>query len=169
MKRTILLSYIALVIAVVLSAAAGRGAESAPEETASPMESAAPETTPQPLPAPERISLLTEDGILEMDMQEYLVGVVAAEMPAAFPDEALKAQAVAARTYAMNCAAGKKHGDAQVCADYKCCQAWQDDAALHEKWGVDYDMYIEKIRAAVAATEGQYLSYDVEAVFAAFH
>ena len=169
MKRTILLSYIALVIAVVLSAAAGRGAESAPEETASPMESAAPETTPQPLPAPERISLLTEDGILEMDMQEYLVGVVAAEMPAAFPDEALKAQAVAARTYAMNCAAGKKHGDAQVCADYKCCQAWQDDAALHEKWGVDYDMYIEKIRAAVAATEGQYLSYDGEAVFAAFH
>lgn len=144
MKRTILLSYIALVIAVVLSAAAGRGAESAPEETAPPMESAAPETTPQPLSAPERISLLTEDGILEMDMQEYLVGVVAAEMPAAFPDEALKAQAVAARTYAMNCAAGKKHGDAQVCADYKCCQAWQDDAALREKWGVDYDMYIEK-------------------------
>ena len=84
-------------------------------------------------------------------------------------DEALKAQAVAARTYAMNCAAGKKHGDAQVCADYKCCQAWQDDAALREKWGVDYDMYIEKIRAAVAATEGQYLSYDGEAVFAAFH
>ena len=91
MKRTILLSYIALVIAVVLSAAAGRGAESAPEETAPPMESAAPETTPQPPSAPERISLLTEDGILEMDMQEYLVGVVAAEMPAAFPDEALKA------------------------------------------------------------------------------
>ena len=169
MKRTILLSYIALVIAVVLSAAAGRGAESAPEETAPPVESAAPETTPQPLSAPERISLLTEDGILEMDMKEYLVGVVAAEMPAAFPDEALKAQAVAARTYAMNCAAGKKHGDAQVCADYKCCQAWQDDAALREKWGVDYDMYIEKIRAAVAATEGQYLSYDGEAVFAAFH
>lgn len=48
------------------------------------MESAAPETTPQPLSAPERISLLTEDGILEMDMQEYLVGVVAAEMPGGF-------------------------------------------------------------------------------------
>lgn len=169
MKRTILMSYIALAIAVVLSAAAGRGTESAPEETAPPVESSVSETTPQTLSAPERISLLTGDGILEMDMQEYLIGVVAAEMPATFPDEALKAQAVAARTYAMNCAAGEKHGDAQVCADYKCCQAWQNDAALREKWGADYDMYLEKISAAVAATAGQYLSYDGEAVFAAFH
>ena len=85
MKRTILMAYIALVIAVVLSAAARRGAESAPEEAAPPAESSAPETTPQPLSAPERISLLTGDGILEMDMQEYLIGVVAAEMPATFP------------------------------------------------------------------------------------
>ena len=169
MKRTILLSYIALVIAVVLSAAAGRGAESAPEETAPPMESAAPETTPQPLSAPERISLLTEDGILEMDMQEYLVGVVAAEMPAAFPDEALKAQAVAARTYAMNCAAGKKHGDAQVCADYKCCQAWQDDAALREQWGADYAHNMARIRQAVTDTDGQYLTYGGQLIRAVFH
>ena len=104
-----------------------------------------------------------------MDMQEYLVGVVAAEMPASFQDEALKAQAVAARTYAMYCALGQKHGEAQVCTDYSCCQAWQSDEALRQKWGGDYDTYSQKIRAAVEATAGQYLSYEGQPVFAAFH
>ena len=104
-----------------------------------------------------------------MDMQEYLVGVVAAEMPASFQDEALKAQAVAARTYAMYCALGQKHGEAQVCTDYACCQAWQSDETLRQKWGGDYDAYCQKIRAAVEATAGQYLSYEGQPAFAAFH
>ena len=90
-------------------------------------------------------------------------------MPASFQDEALKAQAVAARTYAMYCAKGQKHGEAQVCTDYACCQAWQSDEALRQKWGGDYDTYSQKIRAAVEATAGQYLSYEGQPVFAAFH
>ena len=90
-------------------------------------------------------------------------------MPASFQDEALKAQAVAARTYAMYCAKSQKHGEAQVCTDYACCQAWQSDEALRQKWGGDYDTYSQKIRAAVEATAGQYLSYAGQPVFAAFH
>ena len=69
----------------------------------------------------------------------------------------------------MNCAAGKKHGDAQVCADYKCCQAWQDDAALREQWGADYARNMARIRQAVTDTDGQYLTYGGQLIRAVFH
>lgn len=173
MKRTILLSYIALIIALVTAFFIRRSA-AAPAPTPKPAPTETPTVStampsPEPISAPESISLLTENGILELDMQEYLIGVVAAEMPASFPEEALKAQAVAARTYTMNCASVGKHGDAQICYDYKCCQAWQDDAALHEKWGDDYELYYNKISEAVTATKGEFLCYEGEVIFAAFH
>ena len=178
MKKTILLSYLALFIVLGFPLLLQGRSLSLPEASApAAAESPAPETSaaPAPLaasagePAPDSISVLTDGGAVTMDMQEYLVGVVAAEMPASFQDEALKAQAVAARTYAMYCAKGQKHGEAQVCTDYACCQAWQSDEALRQKWGGDYDTYSQKIRAAVEATAGQYLSYAGQPVFAAFH
>jgi len=119
--------------------------------------------------AAEYIDVFIDEDIERMNMQNYLEGVVAAEMPASFPLEALKAQAVAARTYAIYCADGNKHGDAQVCTDYACCQAWLDDVSLRERWGDGYETYVERIRTAVEQTEGQYLSYEGQAVFAAFH
>ena len=178
MKKTILLSYLALFIVLGFPLLLQGRSLSLPEASApAAAESPAPETStaPAPLaasagePAPDSISVLTDGGTVTMDMQEYLVGVVAAEMPASFQDEALKAQAVAARTYAMYCAKGQKHGEAQVCTDYACCQAWQSEEALRQKWGGDYDTYSQKIRAAVEATAGQYLSYEGQPVFAAFH
>ena len=180
MKKTILLSYLALFIVLGFPLLLQGRSLPQPEAEApvpSAAESTAPETdsAPAPLaasagePAPDSITVLTDGGAVTMDMQEYLVGVVAAEMPASFQEEALKAQAVAARTYAMYCALGQKHGEAQVCTDYTCCQAWQSEEALRQKWGGDYDTYNQKIRAAVEATAGQYLSYEGQPVFAAFH
>lgn len=178
MKKTILLSYLALFIVLGFPLLLQGRSLSLPEASApAAAESSAPETSaaPAPLaasagePAPDSITVLTDGGAVTMDMQEYLVGVVAAEMPASFQAEALKAQAVAARTYAMYCAKGQKHGEAQVCTDYACCQAWQSEEALRQKWGGDYDTYSQKIRAAVEATAGQYLSYEGQPVFAAFH
>ena len=180
MKKTILLSYLALFIVLGFPLLLQGRSLPQPEAEApvpSAAESTAPETdsAPAPLaasagePAPDSITVLTDGGAVTMDMQEYLVGVVAAEMPASFQEEALKAQAVAARTYAMYCALGQKHGDAQVCTDYTCCQAWQSEEALRQKWGGDYDACSQKIRAAVEATAGQYLSYEGQPVFAAFH
>ena len=169
MRRTILLSYIALIIAAAISLFPRSSASFSVPDAAAAETPAASEQPAGLAAAPEKICLLTENGTLELDMQEYLIGVVAAEMPASFPSEALKAQAVAARTYAMNCAAAGKHGGAQVCADYKCCQAWQDDASLREKWGADYDLYRSKISDAVYATAGEFLSYEGEVIFAAFH
>ena len=178
MKKTILLSYLALFIVLGFPLLLQGRSLSLPEASAPvAAESPAPEASPAPAPlaasagepAPDSITVLTDGGAVTMDMQEYLVGVVAAEMPASFQDEALKAQAVAARTYAMYCAKGQKHGEAQVCTDYACCQAWQSEEALRQKWGGDYDTYSQKIRAAVEATAGQYLSYAGQPVFAAFH
>ncbi len=178
MKKTILMSYLALIIVLgfpLLLRGQPIPALDSSEPTA--VETAIPETSPETspeiaaaaAPAPDSIKVLTDDGIVTMDMQEYLVGVVAAEMPASFQSEALKAQAVAARTYAMYCAAGEKHGEAQVCTDYTCCQAWHSDETLRQNWGENYDAYIQKIREAVEATAGQYLTYEGQPVFAAFH
>ena len=163
MKRTILYAYIALLVAVGLPflanlgerdarAASGGGGEANPTPTIAvdeaPLPSAPPSPAAAPPPAPESIAVLMKDGSVEqMDMQDYLTGVVAAEMPADFHPEALKAQAVAARSYAMYCASFAKHGPAQVCTDYACCQAWRSEEDCKAKWGERYDviLYIDKI------------------------
>lgn len=115
-----------------------------------------------------KIRLLADGEEREMSLEDYLQGVVAAEMPASFEPEALKAQAVAARTYAMYRIASNAHNGA-ICSDYGCCQAWLSEEQLREKWAAAYDDYSEKIRAAVIETEGQCLSYKGEAILAAFH
>ena len=71
----------------------------------------------------------------EMDLNEYLWGVVAAEMPASFSQEALKAQAVAARTYALHRGPTQNHPDADLCTDYACCQAWIAKDTAQGNWG----------------------------------
>ena len=108
MKKTVFLSYLALLLCFVLPLSRrDRPAVAAPpppvaEEAAalpSPAPSAAPAESPSPAaPAPETLRVLTAEGLREMRMQDYLPGVVAAEMPAAFPEEALKAQAIYAYT-----------------------------------------------------------------------
>ncbi len=121
-------------------------------------------------PEESRLLLVLCGGELrEMALEDYLPGVVAAEMPASFPEEALKAQAVAARTFALYCAGSGKHVDADVCTEAGCCQAWLSDDKLRENWGVDYEANQARIRQAVESTAGEVLVYEGEPVFAAFH
>ncbi len=117
------------------------------------------------------LRLLGPEGVVETDMETYLLGAVAAEMPALFHQEALRAQAVALRTYALRAMeyVNPRHPEADVCADPSCCAGWLDEAALREKWGADYDVHFAKIASAVRATDGQYLSYEGQAVQAVFH
>ncbi len=117
------------------------------------------------------VRVLVGETVTTMTMSDYLIGVVAAEMPAVFDEEALKAQAVAARTetlYHMRHESAA-HPDADVCDNYACCQAYQDDGALREKWGGDYDTYIKKITDAVRRTDGECLVYQNEPIQAVFH
>lgn len=111
------------------------------------------------------------DEVRELALEDYIYGVVAAEMPAAFPDAALEAQAVAARTYALYQSAAGKHADVggDVCGESTCCQAFITQEELDERWGADSAFYTQKLHAAVAATQGEVLTYNGELAAAVYH
>lgn len=117
------------------------------------------------------IHVLTDGEVQETAMADYLVGVVAAEMPASFEPEALKAQAVAARTYILDHAAHppEAHRNAAVCADPGCCCAHITEEEMRENWGGDYRKNLRRIRDAVRETDGQRLTYAGEPIRAVFH
>ena len=116
-----------------------------------------------------RVSL-GENEVLTLPMDQYLWRVVAAEMPASFEPEALKAQAVAARTYTLSKLgrASENHPDADVCTDITCCQAYLDPAQAAENWGDGAEGYTAKIAAAVADTDGLAALYDGQPIQAVF-
>ena len=107
----------------------------------------------------------------QLSMADYLWGVVAAEMPASFQTEALKAQCVAARTYTLRKGSGvtADHPEAMVCDDITCCQAYITREAAGENWGTQAAFYQEKIREAVCETDGLVLTYGGELIDAVFH
>ncbi len=117
------------------------------------------------------VRLLRADGsIEELTMADYLWGVVAAEMPAAFHSEALKAQAAAARTYTVGLQNSPvpKHENAHLCDNSSCCQAYIDREAAQLRWGIQASEYGDKIAQAVASTDGLGVLWDgapIQAVF----
>ena len=119
-------------------------------------------------PEARTVQLKTEDGVETVDEDTYLTAVVLSEMPASFEPEALAAQAIAARTFLARQRLAGKHMDCDVCADSACCQAWNSEAALEAKYGVELPQYWDKASAAVAETAGEILTYDgapIEAVY----
>lgn len=97
--------------------------------------------------------------VKQMLLHEYLTCVVLAEMPASFEDEALKAQSVVARTFAMRAATvAGKHENADVCMDSACCQSYRTVADYLEHGGTQEN--VERIRKLVAETDGQVLTYE---------
>ena len=94
------------------------------------------------------------------------MGVVAGEIPVTFHDEALKAQAVAARTYVLKKMENNK-GEFDV-IDTTANQVYIDNATLKEKWGINYIKNINKIRNAVQETQGEYMTYNGEIITAFF-
>lgn len=112
-----------------------------------------------------------ENTIQSLELEEYLVGVVAAEMPADFEKEAIKAQALTARTYIVSqMMKGNKKGlpkgaDVDDSQDY---QVYKNQAELKKLWGSDYKWKLNKIKEAVEETAGEILTYDGEPITAAF-
>ena len=106
-----------------------------------------------------------------LTMEDYLMGVTAAEMPASVAEEALKAQAVAARTYTLyKLISGGNHGDtADICTDSTCCQAYISQEAARSSWGEQADALEEKIRTAVTDTDGEAILYGGVPILAVFH
>lgn len=118
-----------------------------------------------------RIAVSTGGQLEETSLADYIPGVIAGEMPAAFQMEALKAQAVAARTYILYKQAHPTaaHPGAVVCDDPGCCKAYLDEAALRERWGENYETYWDRVCTAAAETDGLVLTYGGEAIQAVFH
>jgi len=118
------------------------------------------------------LQVLLGEEVHEMSMAEFLEGVVAAEMPARFHPEALRAQAVAARTYTLHrmlVEPSPRHPEAVVCGSYACCKAFHSPQQLRERWGSSFDYYRAVIADAVRATDGLILFYEEEPILAAFH
>lgn len=105
--------------------------------------------------------------ILTIPFEEYVAGVLAGEMPVSFELEALKAQAVAARSYALVKIKGNVNNEYDV-VDTVMNQVYLDEAALKEKWGTDYLNKMNKIKKAIIETKGQYMDYKGDIVEAFF-
>lgn len=120
-----------------------------------------------------KINLLhTDTGeVEEIPLDVYLYGVVSAEMPASFELEALKAQAVVARTYTIHkIESGAKHENADICDSSLCCQAWISKENRLARWEEkNRDEYWEKIENAVNSTIGNVILYEGEPINAFFH
>ncbi len=118
------------------------------------------------------ITVFLKNGTLcTMDLEDYIVGVVAGEMPASYQEEALCAQAVAARTYAvrkMQNGGCSRHEGADICAFSEHCQAYCTEQEMRDKWGDEYTACYEKIRRAVETTAGVVMTYAGEIVEALF-
>lgn len=127
-----------------------------------------PETPEEPDEDEETLRLLTDDGVIELSMQEYLTEVLLSEMPPDFPLEARKAQAVAARTFTRKKLQKPKHENAAVCASSSCCQAWTSREALKEKYGAEFDAVWENAQKAVRDTAGEVLTYDGQLIDAVY-
>ena len=116
-------------------------------------------------------TVLENDEVNQVNMADYLPYAIAAEMPANFAEEALKAQAVAARTYILYCTQHEnpKHPQANICTKSGCCLAYATDTELRGVWGENFDNNIAIIRKAVTDTDGQILTYDETPILASFH
>lgn len=115
----------------------------------------------------QRIMVLTDSGnVRQMRLNEYLAGVVLAEMPVDFEEEALKAQAVVARTYTCKRSEHSKHEGADVCTDSGCCQGYRDLQEYLDAGGTQEG--VDKVRDAVASTDGTVLVYGGELIDATY-
>ncbi|MEG2348158.1 MAG: stage II sporulation protein D [Clostridia bacterium] len=114
--------------------------------------------SPSPVPPVQKekmINLKLNNGkIISIRLEDYIIGVVGAEMPASFNIEALKAQAVAARTYAL-----KKSSSGITLTASTSDQVYKTNNELKSQWGKLYDTYYNKVKNAVDTTNSEYITY----------
>lgn len=102
--------------------------------------------------------------LVNIELEEYVLGVVAAEMPASFHIEALKAQAILARTYALK---AKKNNI--ILSNSSNSQNYKSNKELKRMWGKSYNTYYNKLKKAVNSTKGMYLTYNGTIIEALYH
>lgn len=115
------------------------------------------------------VFLVSENKTTDVEAIDYLVGAVAAEMPASYHIEALKAQAVASYSYLMWVKENSDNPGYDISSDPSTHQGYLTDDEMKEKWGDKYDSCKNKIQEAVSAVYGEYLTHKNEPVLALFH
>ena len=113
---------------------------------------------------PYQVFNIESGEVLKVPVRDYVIGAVMAEMPASFDKQALMAQAVLARTYALK--AIKK---GQILTDNNATQNYKDNNQLKNIWENNYDIYYNKIKQAVNETKGAYLTYNNDYIEAVYH
>ncbi len=157
----VLIALLLAILGPVILTGTSKGLEATPQKT--------PAATTEPVLIKDEKNILVLDGgaVKEMPLDDYLVAVVLSEMPASFPEEALKAQAVVARTYALRrVEKGKKHKPAAVCVDSGCCQGYITEGDYIAKGGKAEN--IQKIRQAVERTKDLVILYDGKLIDATY-
>lgn len=122
-----------------------------------------------PQPEDRLFRIKTANGIIVLSEEDYIIGVVSAEMPVSFGIEALKAQSVAAYTFALYKKAQNKDGEYDLSDSYKTDQSYLSPDALKEKWGEEYENNTAIIKQAVNDTAGEYLSFGGEVALTLYH
>ena len=141
------------------------------ENTPLPTATITPKSTPLIEKTKREIAVLLDGKIEKMSENDYLICVLAGEISPKSNIEALKAQAVAARTYLYNkiLHGGCVNGDGDICADYKHCQAFKAIEDMRAGWGASFDEYFNKILLAVEQTESEVILYNQKPINALYH
>jgi stage II sporulation protein D len=135
-------------------------------------ESSTPQVELTQIHAERTLNVAVDGKIVKMGLEEYVYNVLSAEMPASFSPEALKAQAVAARTFAVHkimFGGCTKYRGADVCDQSNNCQAYCSDAERKSKWKDNYDAYSAKLKLAVSETAGKIITYDDKPILVLYH
>ena len=165
--RDILIAFVAGVVMPAMIVRVGLALRAEHREVPTPMTVTEPSEETEPYPSRQILFRDTDGSVRAVELEEYLVGAVLGEMPASFEREALKAQAVAARTYAWKAAmTGSRHPDGSVCGNYACCQAYISPESYLDRGGLQRN--VDKVRSAVRATAGQVLTYGGELIEATY-
>ncbi len=189
MKRAVALGLAAVLLGFLIPALAvrlggsGRAQQADGQQTtqpgSSPTEAGEPEGTAPPQAGPVSegsadgsmlLRVQMSDGMVsELPLDDYLTGVVLAEMPTSFQGEALKAQAVVSRTYTLRQMARNKHDTADICTDASCCQGWMSYEDYCAKEGEQVgNAGAEAAAQAVRETDGQVLTFEGKLIDATF-
>lgn len=102
--------------------------------------------------------------VLKIELEEYIIGVVGAEMPASFDSQALMAQAILARTYALKAIQNNNR-----LTDNSSTQNYKSNEELKQLWGTSYSTYYSKVKSAVETTKGMVLTYGGSLIEAVYH
>lgn len=115
------------------------------------------------------VFLTKESKTVDIETMDYLVGAVAAEMPASYHMEALKAQAVASYSYLKWLRKNADNPDYDISSDPATHQGYLTEEEMREKWGDKYETWKNRIYEAVSSVESEYLTYKGEPILALFH